>query len=247
MVFDWSLSDSKFPQISRTLLSILAGLSNGVVWMVSSCPLIFECSSAFTNPLEIVASALITLGITVTFMSHVFFYFSGKVWVLFSLFVFFYFYFVVRRNGKIHSSASSLFFCWLSLGLVVWPRFDDLFVSQNPREFLCVSFSRTDSGLCIYHYYLLLWKIFTPELVDGFSQEFEWHQVSSLPESSLYSRSGGLAEIIWLYDLFLHQIVFHKSLSDIKSPHASLTLLTIQGLIVLLRFGGLFISQNLLS
>ena len=33
-----------------------------------------------------------------------------------------------------------LFFCWLSLGLVVWPRLGDPFVSQNPKEF-CASHS----------------------------------------------------------------------------------------------------------
>ena len=36
MVFHWSLSDSKSPQVSRTLLSILAVLNNAVVWMVST-------------------------------------------------------------------------------------------------------------------------------------------------------------------------------------------------------------------
>ena len=35
MVFHWSLNDSKFPQISRTFLCILADLSNALVWMVS--------------------------------------------------------------------------------------------------------------------------------------------------------------------------------------------------------------------
>ena len=38
MVFHWSLSDSKSRQVSRTLLSILADLNNGVVWMVLSRP-----------------------------------------------------------------------------------------------------------------------------------------------------------------------------------------------------------------
>ena len=36
MVFYWSLSDSKSPQFSRTLLSILADLSNAVVWSLHS-------------------------------------------------------------------------------------------------------------------------------------------------------------------------------------------------------------------
>ena len=38
MVFHWSLSDSKSPHVSRTLLSILAILNNVVVWMVSTRP-----------------------------------------------------------------------------------------------------------------------------------------------------------------------------------------------------------------
>ena len=38
MVFHWSLRDSKSPQVSRTRLSILAVLSNTVVWTVSTRP-----------------------------------------------------------------------------------------------------------------------------------------------------------------------------------------------------------------
>ena len=45
MVFYWSLSDSKSPQVSRTFLSILADLITAVVWMVSILPLIFNSSS----------------------------------------------------------------------------------------------------------------------------------------------------------------------------------------------------------
>ena len=40
MVFHWSLSDSKSPQVSWTLLFILADLNNVVVGMVFTCPLI---------------------------------------------------------------------------------------------------------------------------------------------------------------------------------------------------------------
>ena len=51
MVFHWSLSDSKSPQVSRTLLSILAVLNNAVVWMVSTRPPTSKSSSPFHNPL----------------------------------------------------------------------------------------------------------------------------------------------------------------------------------------------------
>ena len=71
-VFHWSLSDN-FPEISRTLLSIQADLKNAVVWIVSTCPLILTTSSSFINPLRIVPSAPITIGITVTLMFHCFY------------------------------------------------------------------------------------------------------------------------------------------------------------------------------
>ena len=45
----WSLSDSKSPQLSRTLLSILAHLNSVVIWMVSIRPFISKSSSPFNN------------------------------------------------------------------------------------------------------------------------------------------------------------------------------------------------------
>ena len=60
-------------QSSRTLLSILADLYNSVIWMVSACTLISKSSSLFINPLLIVPSAPITIGITISFMLHYFF------------------------------------------------------------------------------------------------------------------------------------------------------------------------------
>ena len=74
MVFSWNLSDIKSPQVSRTLLGILADLNNAVVWMVSTRPFISKSSSAFANPSVTVQRALITIGIAVIFMFHSFFY-----------------------------------------------------------------------------------------------------------------------------------------------------------------------------
>ena len=51
MVFHWSLSDSKSPQVSKTLLSILAVLNDVVVWMVSTRPPTSKSSTSFSNPL----------------------------------------------------------------------------------------------------------------------------------------------------------------------------------------------------
>ena len=73
MVFHWSLSDSKSPQVSRTRLRILAVLSNVVVWIVSTRPSTSKSSRPFNNPLVVVPKAPITIGTIVTFMFHSFF------------------------------------------------------------------------------------------------------------------------------------------------------------------------------
>ena len=73
LVFHWSLSDSKSPQVSRTLFSILAVFNNTVVWMVSTRPPTSKSSSPFSNPLVTVPNAPITIGIIVTCMFHSFF------------------------------------------------------------------------------------------------------------------------------------------------------------------------------
>ena len=74
MVFHWRLSDSKSPQISRTLLSILPVFNNAVVWMVSTRLPTSKSSMPFNNPLVTVPKAPITIGIIVTFMFHSFFF-----------------------------------------------------------------------------------------------------------------------------------------------------------------------------
>ena len=70
MVFHWSLSDRKSPQVSRTLLSILAVRNNAVAWIVSTRPPTFKSSSTFNNPLVTVQITPITIGLIVTFMLH---------------------------------------------------------------------------------------------------------------------------------------------------------------------------------
>ena len=61
MVFHWSFSDSKSPQVSRTLLSIVAVLSNAVIWIVSTCPPTSMSFRPFNNPVVIVAKTQITI------------------------------------------------------------------------------------------------------------------------------------------------------------------------------------------
>ena len=72
MVFHWSLSDSQSPQVTRTLLSILAVLSSAVVWMVSTRPPTSKFISPFNNPLVTVTKAPITIGTIVIFMFLIF-------------------------------------------------------------------------------------------------------------------------------------------------------------------------------
>ena len=178
MVFHWSLSDSKSPRASRTLLSILAVLNNVVVWIISTPLPTSKSSSPSSNPLVTAPKAPIIICIIETCMFHSFFPFPSKVEVLILLFRFFQFYSVISRNSKVDNFAYSLFCCWLQLGLVFWPRLGDPCVCQSPL------------GV----YVLLLLLLFTPQeffisvLADGFSQEFEWQQVSSsLQDSSQYS------------------------------------------------------------
>ena len=121
MVFHWSLSDSKSPQVSRTLLSIQAVCHNVVVWMVSTRPLTSKSSNPFNNPLVTVPKAPITIGIIVTFMLHSFFnslarsrylpffslYFNFILWsagttkctILLEIFFFFFFFLIIIRSG----------------------------------------------------------------------------------------------------------------------------------------------------
>ena len=69
MVFHWILSDSKSPQVSKTFLTILADLSNVVVWMVSPPSSDFDF---FLPPYQAFKdhSKCTNYDITVAFMFH---------------------------------------------------------------------------------------------------------------------------------------------------------------------------------
>ena len=64
--FEWE-------QVSRILLSILTDINKVAVWMISIYPFISKSSSPYTNPLVTVPRVPITIGITFTFMFHIFF------------------------------------------------------------------------------------------------------------------------------------------------------------------------------
>ena len=137
MVSHRSLIDSKFPQVFGTFLTILTDLNIAIVCMVATRLLISKSSSLFINLLVTTANTAITIGYHYLFYVSQFFSIPEQGLVFVSLFAFFQFYSVVSRDSKVYDSASSLFFFFsfffylLSLGLVVWPRLDDLFLSQN--------------------------------------------------------------------------------------------------------------------
>ena len=112
MVLHWILSDSKFPQVSRALPSILADLNNAVVWMDSTHPLIYKSASLYNNPLVTVARAPITIDITIIFMFHSFFSFSSKVKEDIFPFGFFQFYTMISGGSKVHNSANYYYKVW---------------------------------------------------------------------------------------------------------------------------------------
>ena len=112
MVFHWSLSDSKSPKVSGTLLSILADLSNAVVWMVSTRPPTSKSTSSFNNPSVTVPKTSITIGIIVTFMFYSYFNSpscSTVLLLLLLLFTLWGFFLYQRQLMVFHSLSDSKF------------------------------------------------------------------------------------------------------------------------------------------
>ena len=153
MVSQRSLRDSKSPLVSRVLLSIQTDLNNAVVWMVSTRPLISKSFRPCSSPLGTIPRAPISIGITVTFMFHSFFLFSlqGPRTYLSPHFL------SILLSGQPGQQSPQIgnFFSSssLSLGLVVWPRLGDPFVSQNPWA-VCASHSLGQIMGCEFTIYL---------------------------------------------------------------------------------------------
>ena len=131
MVFPWSLSDSKSPQVSRTHLRIPAVLSNTVIWIVSTRPPTSKSSWPFNNPLDILPKVPITIGIIVTFMFDSFFNSLARSRYLFFFSHSFRFILWSARTAKSTILQILIFFCWLLWGLVFWPGLGDSFFIIN--------------------------------------------------------------------------------------------------------------------
>ena len=156
---DWvTASLPKSPQVSRTLLSILAIFNNTVVWMVSTRPPTSKSSSPFNNPLVTVPKGPITIGIIVTFMFHSFFNSLARSRYL-SLFSHS-FSFILSSAGIAKSTILQIFFFFSFLLIIIRSGLladirGSVCISKSHRS-LYVSFSRTGAVLCLYH--LLAWS-----------------------------------------------------------------------------------------
>ena len=149
MVFQWNLSDSKSPQVSRTLLSILSVLNNAVVWMVSTRPPTSKSSSPFSNPLAYNTKSTNYIWYNCHLHVPQFFQFPRKVEVFILLFTFFQFYSVVIQYNKVLNFANCLFFLLIiiSSGLLAEIRLSN-HMSKSHWS-LCMLFSRT--GFWVVH------------------------------------------------------------------------------------------------
>ena len=155
MVFHWGLSDSKSPRVSRTLLSILAVLNNAVVWMVSTRPPTSKSSSPLSNSLVTAPNAPITISIIVTCIFRSFFNSLARSKYLF-LFLHS-FSFNLWSAGTVKSTilqVLSFLLIIIKSGLLARIRWYVCMLKYHRS--LCVAFSRTDAGLCIYN--LLVWS-----------------------------------------------------------------------------------------
>ena len=193
MVFHWRLSDSKSPQVSRTLLSILAVFNNAVVWIDSTQPPTSKSSRPFNNPWVTVLNAPITISIIITCMFHSFFNSLARSRYL-SLFSHS-FSFILWSSGTAKSIILQIFFFFLLIiirsGLLAEIRWS-----------VCMSKSH------YYYYYLLIrafhisdsWWFFTGV----------WVTASLLKSPGLFSLFRPIGKMRNCLDAHLGQIVCDK-------------------------------------
>ena len=138
MVSCWSFSDNRFPQISWTLLSILANLKKSCSLDDLHSSSYSKFSSFYNTPLVTVLRAPVSIGNTIIFIFHSFFQFPCQVLVLILLFTFFFDLALWRpRTSK---STIRRFFIFL-LNIMKSCR-GSVCILKSERS-LCVSFSRT--------------------------------------------------------------------------------------------------------
>ena len=156
MVFHWSLSVNKSPQVSRILLSILVDLNNAVVWMVSTLSLI---SKSFGD---------CTKSTNYNWYRHHFhipLFFNSLLRSRYLSFCSLCFNFTLWSTGRAKSTIQQVLFFFFFFFLLVnikSGRLADIWwfvcISKYQKS-LCVSFSGKDSGFYVYH--LFEWSSFT--------------------------------------------------------------------------------------
>ena len=156
MVFHWSLSDSRFPQLSR----ILTDLNNAVVWMVSIRPSISNSSRPLSKHTNY------------NWYRSFLFLFSGKIQELVPLFVFFDFHSVVRRDSKVHYMASSHFLLIIIRLLFLYKFFTPALVDSFSLEYERQQVSRALLSILADLNNVVVWMVSTCPLISMSSSHF---------------------------------------------------------------------------
>ena len=170
--------------------------------MVSTQPPTSKSSSPFNNPLVTVSKAPITIDIIVTFMFHRFFnsLASSRYFIL--LFIFFQFYSVVSRDSKVDNFAYSLFLLIIIRSGVLSEIRRSVCTSKSHRS-ICVSFSRTGDGLCIYH--LFAWSnnyyYYYYYSLRIFHINFSWLFFPGVWVTASLLKSPGLFSVFWPFPI----------------------------------------------
>ena len=200
MDFNWNLSDSKSLQVSRTLLSILAVLNNAVVWMVPTRPPTSKSTRPFNNPLVTVQKAPITIGIIITFMFHSFFNSLARSRYL-SFFSHSFSFILWSAETAKSTTLQILFFLLIIIRSVLLVEIWWSVCMSKSHRSLCVSFSRTGAGLCIY--LLFEWSNL------NFLHISQWITLPTQASLVLYSFCANL----------LHSLIMWLMVSSL-SPHS---------------------------
>ena len=185
--------------------------------MDSTRPLVSKFSSPFNNPSVTVPRTPITIGIYATFMFDSFsVFFNSLPWSRYLSFFSFFFNFSLWSAETANSIILQvlvfyLFFFFLITitrsGLLTEIRWS-VCMSKSHRS-LCVSFSRTDAGLCIYH--LFFWSNF------NFLHNSQWMTYPTRSYLALYSYFCPIADALiicctmWNRVCFIGVIVVCKS------------------------------------
>ena len=125
-----------------------------------------------------------------------FFLLSSKVNVLISLFVSSSFTQWSAGTAKSTIRQVLFFFCWLSQDLVVWPRLDDSFVSQNPNQF-CASHFLGRIIIIIIIIMIIIIIIIIIYTLRVFHIGVSWWSFTEVWVTASILKSPGLFSVFW--------------------------------------------------